>query len=86
MLFHLTSSLAWADINNDLDSYFNKLGYSSNTTSPNAYHGQQAGYYTGGSISMRNQVRDVQVMQVNLPSYRSGCGGIDIYARKFIIN
>jgi len=79
LVISLSSSLAWANINNDLDSYFNKLGYSSNTTSPNAYHGQQAGYYTGGSISMRNQVRDVQVMQVNLPSYRSGCGGIDIY-------
>lgn len=73
-------SPAFADINNDLDSYFNKLGYSSNTTAPNAYHNQQAGYYTGGSLSMRNQVRDVQIMQVNLPSYRSGCGGIDIYA------
>lgn len=71
---------AFADINNDLDSYFNKLGFSSNTTSPNAYHGQQAGYYTGGSMSVRNQVRDVQIMQVNLPSYRSGCGGIDVYA------
>ncbi len=69
-----------ADINTDLDHYFNKLGYSSNTSAPHAYHGQQAGYYTGGSISMRNQVRDTQIMQVSLPSYRSGCGGIDIYA------
>ena len=75
--------MAYANINNDLDSYFNGLGYSSNTTSPHAYHGQQAGYYTGGSASMRTQVRDVQIMQLNLPSYRSGCGGIDIYAGSF---
>ena len=77
------SSFAYANINNDLDSYFNGLGYSSNTTSPHAYHGQQAGYYTGGNVSMRTQVRDVQIMQLNLPSYRSGCGGIDIYAGSF---
>lgn len=80
-LFFLPST--YANINNDLDSYFNGLGYSSNTTSPHAYHGQQAGYYTGGSVSMRTQVRDVQIMQLNLPSYRSGCGGIDVYAGSF---
>ncbi len=74
------TSPAFADINNDLDSYFNKLGYSATTTSPNAYHGQQAGYYTGGSFSARNQVRDVQIMQYSLPSVRSGCGGIDVFA------
>ena len=79
-LLLIIASFAFADINADLDSYFNKLGYASNTTSPTAYHNQQAGYYTGGSMNMRNQVRDVEIMQVNLPSYRSGCGGIDIYA------
>lgn len=82
-VYCLSLSSVYANINNDLDSYFNGLGYSSNTTSPNAYHGQQAGYYTGGSVSMRTQVRDVQIMQLNLPSYRSGCGGIDIYAGSF---
>lgn len=83
VIYVITYNLSYANINDDLDSYFNGLGYSSNTTSPRAYHGQQAGYYTSGSISMRNQVRDVQVMQLNFPSYRSGCGGIDIYAGGF---
>jgi conjugative transfer pilus assembly protein TraH len=81
--YFLFSTVIYANINNDLDSYFTSLGYSSNTTSPHAYHGQQAGYYTGGSTSMRTQVRDVQIVQLNLPSYRSGCGGIDIYAGSF---
>lgn len=75
----LVSMSAMADIGSDLDGYFSSLGYSSNTTSPNAYHGQQAGYYTGGSISTRNQVRDVSIVQVDLPSYRTGCGGIDVF-------
>lgn len=81
--YFLFSAIVYADINNDLNSYFDSLGYSSNTTVPHAYHGQQAGYYTGGSMSMRTQVRDVQIVQLNLPSYRSGCGGIDIYAGSF---
>jgi len=76
-------SAVQASINDDLNSYFNNLGFSSNITSPQAYHGQQAGYYTGGSIFTRSQVRDVQLVQVELPSYRAGCGGIDLYSGGF---
>lgn len=71
--------LAFADIGKDLDNYFNDLGYSANITNPQSFHGQQAGYYTGGSVSARTKVRDVQIVQVTLPSYRSGCGGIDFF-------
>lgn len=74
---------AYANINSDLNHYFNSLGFSDNISAPNAYHGQEAGFYTGGSIFARNAVRDVQIMQVDLPSYRSGCGGIDLYAGGF---
>lgn len=79
LIISIMSAVANADVGSDLDSYFSALGYSSNTTSPAAYHGQQAGYYTGGSISTRNQVRDVSFVQVDLPSYRTGCGGIDLF-------
>jgi conjugative transfer pilus assembly protein TraH len=72
-----------ASVNDDLNGYFNNLGFSSNITSPQAYHGQQAGYYTGGSVFTRTPVRDVQLMQVELPSYRAGCGGIDLYSGGF---
>lgn len=81
--FSLATTIAWANIDNDLSSYFKKLGISSNITSPHAYHGQQAGYYSGGSAYIRSQVRDVQLVQVDLPSYRSGCGGIDLYTGGF---
>jgi conjugative transfer pilus assembly protein TraH len=76
-------SICYANINSDLNSYFNDLGFSSNTTSPSAYHGQEAGFYTGGSILARNAIRDVQIVQIDLPSYRSGCGGIDLFAGGF---
>src|ERR1700733_10357390 len=72
-----------ADINQDLNAYFNKLGFSSNVTGASAYHGQSAGFYSGGSVFTRNAVRDVQIIQMDLPSYRSGCGGIDLYAGGF---
>lgn len=81
LMFYFNS--AFAGVNDDLNNYFNGLGFSSNVTSPQAYHGQQAGFYTGGSLFMRSPVRDVQIVQLDLPSYRSGCSGIDMYAGGF---
>ena len=74
---------AWADISGDLTHYFDELGMTSNSTSAQAYHGQQAGYYSGGSLYARNTVRNVQLVGVDLPSFRSGCGGIDVFAGGF---
>ncbi|HEX4045772.1 MAG TPA: conjugal transfer protein TraH [Gammaproteobacteria bacterium] len=79
----LYSHLSFAGLNQDLNDYFNGLGFSSNVTSPQAYHGQQAGYYTGGSVFMRTPARNVQLIQMELPSYRSGCSGIDLFAGGF---
>ncbi|HZW61159.1 MAG TPA: conjugal transfer protein TraH [Candidatus Babeliales bacterium] len=79
----LSMPIAHASVNDDLNSYFNSLGFSSNVTSPQAYHGQQAGYYTGGSVFMRSATRDVQLVQLELPSFRSGCSGIDLYTGGF---
>lgn len=76
-----TSSLA--DVNSDLNKFFDGLGMATNTTAPHAYHGQQAGYYSGGSLYARSTVRNVQLIQVDLPSFRSGCGGIDMFAGGF---
>ncbi|MBS0351488.1 MAG: conjugal transfer protein TraH, partial [Proteobacteria bacterium] len=72
-----------ASVNSDLNSFFNDLGFSDNTTAPNAYSGQEAGYYSGGSLFARDSVRDVQIAQVQLPSFRSGCGGIDLFTGGF---
>jgi len=83
VFFFLLASSAYADINSDLNSFFNGLGVVTNTTAPHAYQGQQAGYYSGGSIFSRNTVRSVQLVQVDLPSFRAGCGGIDLFAGGF---
>ncbi len=63
----------------DLDKFFNGLGYSANLTSPQAFEAQAAGFFGGGSLYARNQVRQYQLVQLDLPSYRAGCGGIDLF-------
>jgi len=73
------SNNCFAGLNEDLNSYFDGLGFSKNFTSPHAYHGQQAGYYSGGSAFMRSAVQDVQIVQVEMPSFRAGCSGIDVF-------
>lgn len=75
--------IASADVNGDLQHFFDNLGFESNTTAPHAYAGQQAGYYTGGSLFARNAVRSAQLAYIDLPSFRSGCGGIDAYLGGF---
>lgn len=83
MLMIFCPTLLFADVNSDLNQFFDGLGVTTNTTAPHAYSGQQAGYYSGGSIFSRNSVRNFQLLQVDLPSYRAGCGGIDLFAGGF---
>lgn len=63
----------------DLNNFFNNVGYASNTTAPQAFESQAAGFFGGGSLYARNQVRNLQLIQLDLPSYRAGCGGIDLF-------
>jgi conjugative transfer pilus assembly protein TraH len=72
-----------ADISSDLMAFFMRAGMASNVTSGGAYKDQTAGYYTGGSMSVRNQVRSAQVATLQMPGYRAGCGGIDLWAGGF---
>lgn len=82
VLFFMTTAID-ASVSNDLGNFFNGLGFSENATNPSAYHGQEAGYYTGGSLYARNSVRDYQLVSTQLPSVRAGCGGIDLYTGGF---
>lgn len=77
------SSTVFANISKDVNNFFDGLGMESNTTAPNAYQGQRAGYYSLGSMYARNSVRNVQIVQVDLPSVNAGCSGIDIFAGGF---
>jgi len=73
------SPLSQADVNNDLNTYFSRLGFEGNATQAQAWQGQAAGYATGGSLFLRNQVKNIQLMSFSPPSLTAGCGGIDSF-------
>jgi conjugative transfer pilus assembly protein TraH len=82
LLATLFSQMATADINNDLNRYFNNM-LSSNAESGNAYLGQSAGFYTPGNLLSNNTGRDIPIIQTDLPPTRSGCNGIDAFSGGF---
>lgn len=58
---------ASADVNSDMNQFFNKLGFASNTTQPGVWQGQAAGYAYGGSLYARTQVKNVHLISMTLP-------------------
>ncbi|WP_370631745.1 conjugal transfer pilus assembly protein TraH [Kluyvera sp. EC_51] len=79
----LASAPGRADVNSDLNGFFGSLGYSGNVTQAQAWQGQAAGYFTGGSVYLRNPVKNVQLISMQVPSLNAGCGGIDAYLGAF---
>ncbi|TPG56813.1 conjugal transfer pilus assembly protein TraH [Ewingella americana] len=77
------SASALADVQGDLNGYFGSLGYDGNVSKAQAWQGQAAGYMTGGSVYLRNPVKQVQLISMQVPSLNSGCGGIDAYLGAF---
>lgn len=75
----LTASRLFANIAGDLDNFFDGIGYASNATSPAAFESQAAGFFGGGSLYARDAVRQVQLVSLDLPSFKAGCPGIDLY-------
>lgn len=75
----------WSDasVNNDMNNFFNKLGFEGNATDARAWEGQAAGYATGGNLFIRNQVKQLQIASFTPPSINAGCGGIDAYLGSF---
>lgn len=75
--------LSFANVQGDLGGFFNSLGYEGNVSQSNAWEAQEAGYYSGGSAYLRNQVKNVQLVSLDMPSFKGGCGGIDAYLGGF---
>lgn len=82
-IISLAFSAAYADVGGDLNNYFNGLGFTSNVTSPTVVQGQEANYFSGGSMFLRNPVKNMQMVQVQTPSLNAGCGGIDMFSGAF---
>lgn len=81
ILLLLCCSQSYAGIGKDLDSFFNSWG--TVTTAPGVYHDQSGGYYNGGGISIRNRAKNTQIATMQLPDFKAGCGGIDMFTGGF---
>ncbi len=75
--------VARADVAGQMNNFFNDAGGAANVTGPSAYQGQTAGYYTGGNVWSRFPQKSVQPFNLQLPSARAGCGGIDLFSGSF---
>src|SRR3546814_20418063 len=66
-----------------MNSFFSDVGGAANVTGPSAFQGQSAGYYSLGNVWTRFPQKSVQPFNLQLPSARAGCGGIDLFSGSF---
>lgn len=78
----LNSSLQ-ASMEANLEKAFQSLGMANNVTSSGGYQDQTGGYYTGGNVFARSRVNNPDLFTLQLPHYRAGCGGIDLFLGGF---
>ncbi|MCK8417604.1 conjugal transfer pilus assembly protein TraH [Erwinia amylovora] len=74
---------AASSVDGDLNSFYGSMNFDSNVSKAQAWQGQAANYMTGGSVYLRNKVKTVQLVSLQVPSLNSGCGGIDAYLGAF---
>lgn len=82
-LILLSTSCHANAIASDLMSFFKNVGMASNVTTPGSHKDQAAGYYTGGSLTVRNGVKNAHIATLQMPGFRAGCGGIDLWTGGF---
>ena len=62
-----------------MQQFFNKSGYAANITGAKAAMHQEGGYVSAGSGFIRTPIETLQMVHVQAPSYKMGCGGIDLF-------
>lgn len=72
-----------AGIEQDMKDMFNSASLSGNYTKGGSFHNQSMNVYTGGSLSVRAPVSNLNPVSLQLPRIESGCGGIDFFAGAF---
>ncbi len=75
--------VADANVASEMNSFFNDAGGAANITGPTAFQGQSAGYYSLGNVWTRFPQKSVSPFNLQLPSARAGCGGIDLFSGSF---
>jgi conjugative transfer pilus assembly protein TraH len=82
LLISLYSYSAFSNLKG-FEEQISKMGFVSNITKPEIIKDQQAGFMTGGSITVRGNVSNTQLASLQLPSLKAGCGGIDLFGGGF---
>lgn len=72
-----------AGINDEMQDMFNAMGTVGNVTEPGAFRGQTRHVVTGGNLMMRVPQRNYQLFSMTGPSFKAGCGGIDLFGGAF---
>jgi len=67
-------------INEQLNNMFGSM---SNTTRPGDYRSVTREGYTGGGFTLRNKLRSLTPLNIQMPSAAGGCGGIDMFGGSF---
>ena len=83
IIFTVYSTMALAAIGEDLNKFFDSLGYANNVTRAHSFNNQQGGYYSGGSLMLRGNVENASIFEVAPPNYAFGCGVIDLFGGAF---
>jgi conjugative transfer pilus assembly protein TraH len=72
------------DVYASLESELNEMFYSMTTSSnPRKIETERRGVISGGSVSMRNPIRNPNIVTMTMPYARGGCSGIDLYGGSF---
>ena len=79
----ISASALSQDVGDSLDDFWDGVAENANATAPRADIGQEGGYFTGGSLVVRAPQETFRPVRMTAPSYRAGCGGIDIYTGGF---
>lgn len=82
LLFFMASPLS-ANMQDNLEKAFGALGMPNNMTTAGGYQDQTGGFYTGGSVFGRSKVNNAELFSLQMPHYRAGCGGIDLFMGGF---
>lgn len=72
--------ISQAGIQDELDSFFGDM---SNVTAPGVYETQTRGVFAGGRYTTKSRIFDEQLISFAPPSWKGGCGGIDMFGGSF---
>lgn len=79
-LFCVVPTVNADSINDQLNNMFGSM---SNTTNPGDYRSVTREGYTGGGFTLRNKLRSLTPVNIQMPSAAGGCGGIDLFGGSF---